>query len=209
MRLNRLRAPSPALVVSLIALVIALGGTSYAAFALPRNSVGSKQIANGAITTKKIKNRAVTASKLNTAGLTVPDALHAAQAGAATTASHASTADTATTATTAIDANTLGGNPPSTFETAANLKTADVTNDGTTATVVRGNAGAAADRVGAGQVDIFFPVNVAGCTWLATQSGFPAGFASIESATGNRVRVLTSNASGTLADANFQLLVVC
>jgi hypothetical protein len=34
---RRLRTPSPALVISLIALFVALGGTSYAAIKLPRN----------------------------------------------------------------------------------------------------------------------------------------------------------------------------
>ncbi len=52
MRINRLRAPSPALVVSSIALLVALGGTSYAALVLPSNSVGTKQIMNGAVRTK-------------------------------------------------------------------------------------------------------------------------------------------------------------
>ncbi len=47
--------PSPALVISLIALFIALGGTSYAALnALPKNSVGTKQIKNGAVTGPKL-----------------------------------------------------------------------------------------------------------------------------------------------------------
>ena len=47
--------PSPALVISLLALFVALGGTSYAAItALPKNSVGTKQIKNGAVTAKKI-----------------------------------------------------------------------------------------------------------------------------------------------------------
>jgi hypothetical protein len=34
----RLRRPSPALVVAIMALIIALAGTSYAAFSLPKNS---------------------------------------------------------------------------------------------------------------------------------------------------------------------------
>jgi|SRR5579884_1856149 len=97
--------------VSLAALFVALGGTSYAAFALPKNSVGTKQLKNGAVTTKKIKNGAVTnskiangavtASKINTAGLTVPNALHASSADNATTATNASTANNANHATTA------------------------------------------------------------------------------------------------------------
>ena len=35
-----MRAPSPALMVSLVALAVALGGTGYAVTQLPRNSVG-------------------------------------------------------------------------------------------------------------------------------------------------------------------------
>lgn len=113
MRIRHLRWPSPALVVSMVALVVALGGTSYAAFQLPKNSVGTKQlkkhavsgakIKNGAVTaskikknavtTAKIKNGAVTASKINTSGLTVP---------------------------TANNANQLGGLGPSTYTTASN-----------------------------------------------------------------------------------------
>jgi Collagen triple helix repeat (20 copies) len=40
--------------VSLLALFIALGGTSYAAVALPANSVGSKQLQRGAVTKAKL-----------------------------------------------------------------------------------------------------------------------------------------------------------
>src|SRR3954453_5809979 len=50
------RRPSPALVVSVIALSVALGGTSYAAIVLPANSVGGKQIKKNAVTTAKVKN---------------------------------------------------------------------------------------------------------------------------------------------------------
>jgi hypothetical protein len=85
-----LRAPSPALVVSLIALFVALGGTTYAATSLPRNSVGPKQLKKNAVTSPKIKKGAVTAAKINTSGLTVPNALHATSADSATTAANAS-----------------------------------------------------------------------------------------------------------------------
>jgi hypothetical protein len=105
----RPRAPSPALVVSVIALIVALGGTSYAAFTLPSNSVGSQQLTNGAVTTKKIKNGAVTASKINTTGLTVPSALHANSADSAT---HAANSTNAVRADTANSATTAGGAPP-------------------------------------------------------------------------------------------------
>ncbi len=52
--------PSPALVISLVALFVALGGTSYAAInALPKNSVGTKQLKNGAVTAAKLNATAL------------------------------------------------------------------------------------------------------------------------------------------------------
>src|SRR5262249_16199597 len=96
----RPRRPSAALVISVIALITALGGTADAGGKLGKNRVGTKQlkknavtskkIKNGAVTTNKLKNGAVTASKVNTSGLTVPDALHAHNADAATNATNAS-----------------------------------------------------------------------------------------------------------------------
>jgi len=80
---RRLRAPSPAFVIALIALFVALGGTSYAAIHLPKNSVGAKQLKKNAVTAPKIKNHAVGAAKINTSGLTVPNADHATSAGSA------------------------------------------------------------------------------------------------------------------------------
>ena len=40
--------------IALLALFIALGGTTYAATALPKNSVGPKQLRKNAVTNKKI-----------------------------------------------------------------------------------------------------------------------------------------------------------
>jgi hypothetical protein len=53
---KRLRAPSPAFVISLIALFVALGGTTYAATSLPTNSVGTKQLKKNAVTSAKISD---------------------------------------------------------------------------------------------------------------------------------------------------------
>lgn len=52
---------SPAMLVALIALAIALGGTGYAVTQLPKNSVGTAQIKNSAVTGAKVKNRSLTA----------------------------------------------------------------------------------------------------------------------------------------------------
>ncbi len=46
-------------VIATIALFIALGGTSYAALKLPRNSVGGTQIRTGAITSSEVKDRSL------------------------------------------------------------------------------------------------------------------------------------------------------
>jgi hypothetical protein len=71
-------------VVACIALFVALGGVSYAATQLPKNSVGSKQLKKNAVTTAKIKNGAVTGSKIQTSSLgTVPSATNAEQLGGA------------------------------------------------------------------------------------------------------------------------------
>ena len=90
MRGIRVGRPSPALVISIVALVVALGGTSYAVFNLPKNSVGTKQLKNNAVTASKIKNGSVTAQKINTSGLTVPNATNAANAA---NAGHATNSD--------------------------------------------------------------------------------------------------------------------
>ncbi len=78
-------------VVGYLALFVALGGTSYAATQLPRNSVGTKQLKKGAVTSRKLANGAVTGSKVANNSLTgreinsstlgtVPNAAHATDA---------------------------------------------------------------------------------------------------------------------------------
>jgi hypothetical protein len=64
------RRPSPALVVSCVALSVALGGTSYATVvSVPRNSVGTAQLKNRAVTTKKLARNAVTSSEVKASSL--------------------------------------------------------------------------------------------------------------------------------------------
>ena len=56
----RLR-PSPSMLVAFAALMVALGGTSYAIAQLPANSVGSKQLKKNAVTAAKVKDRSLVA----------------------------------------------------------------------------------------------------------------------------------------------------
>jgi hypothetical protein len=53
------RRPSPSLVISIVALFVALGGTSYAALTLPRDSVGSRQIKTGAVGGSEVRDGAL------------------------------------------------------------------------------------------------------------------------------------------------------
>ncbi len=57
-----MRSPSPALVVSLVALAVALGGTGYAVTQLPKNSVGTAQLKKDAVTGAKVKAGSLEAS---------------------------------------------------------------------------------------------------------------------------------------------------
>lgn len=60
----RVRPPSPATVIAVVALIVALGGTSYAALVLPRGSVGTPQLKRGAVSADKLRNNAVTSAKV-------------------------------------------------------------------------------------------------------------------------------------------------
>jgi hypothetical protein len=94
------RRPSPALVVSILALVVAMAGTSYAALKLPKNSVGAKQLKKNAVVTAKIKKQAVTGAKVKKHSLTGQN-INLAKLGTVPSATAAATATTAGTATVA------------------------------------------------------------------------------------------------------------
>lgn len=66
---RRLR-PSPSMIVALVALMIALGGTSYAVVRLPAHSVGTKELKSQAVARGNIKNGAVDGSKVAGGSLT-------------------------------------------------------------------------------------------------------------------------------------------
>lgn len=82
----RMRRPSPALVIAIAALVMAMVGTGYAAIKLPNKSVGTAQLKAKAVTNAKIKNGTITGKKLKLKTIgTVPNATHALSADIAAT----------------------------------------------------------------------------------------------------------------------------
>lgn len=100
--------PTPAVVVSVIAPIMALGGTGYAAITLHANSVGNKhkQLKNGAVATKKIARNAVTSAKVKRNSLTGADIRESTLA-QVRNAPHAAVADRATSTGSANSANTV------------------------------------------------------------------------------------------------------
>ena len=93
----RPRTPSPAMVVAIIALFIALGGSAFAA--IQKNAVGTRQLRSKAVTTGKIANNAINGAKVANGSLSGQDI----NLGALGTVPRATSADTA------ANANTLGG----------------------------------------------------------------------------------------------------
>jgi hypothetical protein len=98
------RMPSPAMVVACLALTVALGGTSYAAITLPRNSVGTAQLRANSISAPKLQERSVGPNKLQANA--VSDRVVKSNALTGTSINEA----TLGTVPLANDANKLGGN---------------------------------------------------------------------------------------------------
>jgi len=103
------------MIVAVIALIVALGGSAYAA-----KKIGSKQLKKNAVTTKKIKNGAVTAAKL--ANGAVKGAVAATG-----TAARSTTKGCDPTTTAFIDCGTVSLNLPSSGRV---LLVADAGDDG-------------------------------------------------------------------------------
>jgi hypothetical protein len=81
-------------VMATIAVFIALGGASYAALKLPKNSVGTKQLKKNSVVTAKVKKEAITAAKVKKGTLTGSQ-INVSTLGTVPTAQTALTAETA------------------------------------------------------------------------------------------------------------------
>ena len=70
--MRKLTFPSPALVISTVALFVALGGVGYAAVTLPKASVCSAQLKTDAVTDTKIADNAVRSFMIRTNAISSP-----------------------------------------------------------------------------------------------------------------------------------------
>ena len=78
--MRRRLLPSPSMAVALVALIVALGGTSYAALKLPAKSVGTAQLKNRAVVAAKVAPDSLTGRQIKEstlAALTAADSDHA------------------------------------------------------------------------------------------------------------------------------------
>ena len=69
MKRLRLQRPSPSLVISMVALFVAMGGTGYAAVHLGKNTVGPKQIKTGAVGSSEVKNKSLKTADLSSGAI--------------------------------------------------------------------------------------------------------------------------------------------
>ena len=86
----------------MLALFVALGGTAYAATNLPRNSVGTRELRDGAVTSAKIRDKSVTGADVADGSLTGAQ-IRSSTLGKVPSALHADNSDL------------LGGSPPADF----------------------------------------------------------------------------------------------
>jgi hypothetical protein len=134
--------PSPALVIACIALGVALGGTSYAAVTLPKNSVGTKQLKKNAVNSAKVKDRSllrkdfkagqIPAGPQGPAGPTGPQG------------------------------------PQGVAGTPAAQYFAHISYSGATPSIAYGTGGITVTACGTGCTDVVFPLDVSQCANLAT-----------------------------------------
>jgi hypothetical protein len=137
------RRPAPATIISLVALFVALGGTSYAAVVIT-----GKNIKNGSITGKDVKNSTLTGKKVKNRSLTGGDIKSGSLTGKQIAESKLGPVASATNATQ------LGGKPASAYAPAE--RWALIQGTATGATILAQSGGLSAPtRIGTGvyQVD--------------------------------------------------------
>jgi hypothetical protein len=166
--MNRLRIPSPALVIACLALFVALGGVAYAAA-----TIDSSDIVDGSIRNRDFKDgtlRGQEAKRNGFGGGAIKETtLDASQ----------------------LDANDIGKVPGAGLADGLS-RHAVVT---ATGTLSRGRGATSAARTGEGQYQVVFDADVKACTYFATlgdpaDGAPPAGEIGVSSLAGNANGVL-------------------
>jgi hypothetical protein len=186
------RRLSYANVTATIALFIALGGTSYAVTALPRNSVGQKQIRKNAVGATELRSASVRSSEIKRRSIRLDDVSLSArrslrgQTGPSGSQGPPGPAGVPFTAAVAASGD---------------ARSATATNPTT--------------HLVSGHYEVKFNRDMTACYAVATISQFSAGTAQPENGeivtqtTGSGVTVRTRNSSGQPTDLPFHLIVVC
>lgn len=177
---NRL---SYANVVATVALFIALGGSSYAALTLPRNSVGDNQIRAGAVRSSEVRDRSL---RLRDLSLDTRSSLRGQRGLAGPTGAQGVAGAAAVKYFAVVDAS--GG-------------------------FVRGNATSGGRAGAIGSYTVSFGAPVSACAYsatLGTSTGAtsPPGRVTVNES-GGGVGVQTYDAAGSPADLGFHLSVAC
>ncbi|MDO8213484.1 hypothetical protein [Conexibacter sp. CPCC 206217] len=202
------RLPSPAMIVSLVALFAALGGTSYAA--LSANSVNSRTIQNGTIRNEDFKDGTLRGAEFKRdslgGGAIKEEALDATKIANVRTATRATTADSAAAADRATVAAGL-------------TRQLAVAADGTRS-LDRGGV-VSVTKTAPGSYQVIFDADVRACIPTATLQITPApadrpatpvtGEIAVAPLAGNvnGVQVATADSAGLSADRAFNLTVSC
>lgn len=188
MHAARRRLPSPAMLVALAALFVALGGVSYAALA--KDSVRSKHIKNGQVKSVDVANNAIRGADVDEASLgPVPRA---------------------------IDADAVGGLAAAELARKDDILWVEFANDGTVLNASHPGI-EAEDSLAYGVKRAYFPRDVSECLLLSQTAGSDdqgdsPSLSTANPVTGqpNGVEILTELAEGSGAEADtYKVLVLC
>lgn len=215
MRRIRLRRPSASMVVALIALFVALGGSSYAALTITgknikNGSITGKDVKKGSLTGKQIKKGSLTGNQVKNGSLTGTQ-IKASSLGQVPNAAHADNADK------------LGGKSASDFSPPLRWILVQGTATGATTLADSGGFGTVA-RLGTGTYSVNSGQSAVKHSLSATLNpGGGIGFVSAAPCGGsannpgglncggvndnNHVLVLTQNNAGAAADRTFYLVI--
>jgi hypothetical protein len=207
------RRPRFADVTSVLALFIALGGTTYAATALPRNSVGTKQVRTGGVGKSELRTNSVGKSELRTGSVGKSEI---ATNGVGATEVRKDAIDTTELKDAGIQIGDISGDARNAL---AELSGVTVRTAVTSAGIASGGNAKGASRTAVGEYTVDAGRDVSSCQLAATLAGVKTGETTEAAKPGlitanadsgaNTVKVSVKDAAGAPQDAPFHLLAAC